>query len=521
MLSRLKKYKFIYKFSPLIISLLFTIPSLLGIHYVELSYQNTENELLQKETRFASFELAENFKRNITQKINILQILAQGHPEIFGKDKKFFDTTSKAIVQNIPTFFAVSWTNPEGRITWVYPEEPNKAALGKMVLLRDAERKYLIDSRDSHEPQISHIIDLYQGLKGIILYVPTYNNGQFNGWVVGVIDLQASFDKFFERRKLENFHASLKWKDHEKNVYNYGKSSSHAAEIKFESQILNQNIIVEVDLQRGEQLETRKDRLNRVFFLLYISIILIGIFLYYVIKSQLKVTELYGALKRDKTLINILSHDMATPLTIISENIKRLKEKLKDQSFAEVDRIIRSSDRQKDLLSRVRSFHATSMRKKRMELIPVLCVDLVQDAIALCEDQFKAKGITYKTIAPPKFMYCLADRMTAVHNVLGNVLSNAIKFSKGGSTITIRLFEEGNYVVIEIADQGTGIPKDILDHLFDESSITSTAGTQGEVGTGLGMLQIKAFMEFYKGDVKISTSEKGTTVQLFFRSTEI
>lgn len=521
MILFLRKYKFTNKFGPIIISLAFVIGVTLPLYYVQRSYQSTENNLLQRETRFASFELAENIKQSILKKINILQILAEGRAEIFGKNKANFDQISKIIVQNVPTFFAIGWVNSKGVIPWLYPFEPNKAAIGKNVIDRVEEKQYLIDSRDKREPQVGHIISLFQGPKGVILYVPSFYKNKFNGWLVGVIDIQATFDSFFERRNLNTLHASMKWKGHEDYIYNYGEPSSKVAEMEFESQVLNQTVIVQVNLQRGPLLETKNDRLNRIFLLLYTSIILIGIFLYSIIKSQLKMTDLYSVLKRDRTLINILSHDMATPLTIISENIKRLKQKLTGQNFAEIDRIIRSSDRQRDLLLSVRSFHATNMRKKRMELIPVLCRDLIHETLGLYEEHFIAKNIKYELILPPEYLYCLSDRMTAAHNVLGNVLSNAIKFSNTGTTVTIRIFKENDFIVIEVADQGIGIPKDILEHFFDETSIQSTLGTDGEMGTGLGMLQIKAFMEFYNGKVKIQTSEKGTTVQLFFRSTNI
>lgn len=512
--------KNIFKITAASIPAIFIVLSLIMTNYLQTSYRKTEADLIKKETEFVSFELAENLKRDIFDRVRILEMLAQARPDIFPANQRYFEKIVTVVDRNIPGFFAINWVNPDGVIQWVYPQEPNAAALNKNLLLRPELAPYLIQARDLKKPSISHVVNLYQGPKGLIIYVPIYDGKVFKGWYNGVISVNRLLDDFFEPRKLHNIAVSVKWAGHDDYIYRHGADFSGKAEIEFESNILNQKLIVAVDLKRGSVLDARQDRLSAAFTLIYISIALIAAFAFYIIRSQFTVLSLNHALSRDKTLLNILTHDLVTPLTLVTENIKRLKEKFKNEDYPEVDRIIRASEKQKDLLLRVRSFHAANLGKIRLDLVPVSAREIVDEGIALFEEKIKEKNIKL-SIDVPENIYCLTDRITAANNVMGNVISNSIKFSENNSTIRISAYRSKNHAIIAVQDQGVGISEDTLDRIFEEDEITSTKGTHGEAGTGLGMLQIKTFMNLYGGSIKITTSEKGTTVLLCFRLTNV
>lgn len=421
---------FIMKSSAIVLHLVFTTLAVIATLYIHKSYENTENELIKKETEFVSFELAENLRRNIAYRVKILEIVAKARPDIFPNNEPYFNKIIPVIIDNLPGFFAINWVSPEGIIKWVYPLKNNEPALGKNLLQRKELSGYLEQARDLKTPYISHVIDLYQGPKGLVLYIPIFDGDTFKGWYNGVISITNLLDRFFERRTLHNIAVTVQWKGYDNYVYKYGEESSGTAEIEFESDVLNQDLVVSVDLKRGSAIEGRRERIAKMFTVIYIFIGLISLFSLYVIRTQIVLMGLNQALRRDKTLLNILVHDMATPLTLISENIGRLKERLKGQNFPEVDRIIRSSDKQKDLLMRVRSFHASNMGKITLDLVPVSATELIEETIALYEEKIREKKIQIKVEKPAKEIYCLTDRITAVNNVLSNVLANAINSQK-------------------------------------------------------------------------------------------
>ena len=510
-----------HKYVISIIPTIFIISGLTFTYFLKHTFNRIEAEVIDRQSRFAANELSRNITQLITERAQILERISKIHPSIFPGDNKRFNEVAKIVLDSEADLYGINWIDPDGYIRWVSPQVRNEVARNKRVYDRLEIRQYMVTARDERKTQLSHIIDLYQGPKGIILYVPIFDNGVFRGWYNGVINVEETFTKFFQERGLNTLNFFISIKGH-KETYIFKKwiKDTIKKELTFDVPVLNQIFTVKVAFDKNSMTAQRGDQLLKVFIAIYVSIIVIAIFLFYLIRAQFKVTDLNRKLTRDRTLISILSHDMATPLTLVRENIKRLKEKLKD-SYPEVDRILKSSEKQMSLLTRVRSFHARNLGTIHIELYPVNVSEMIDEALSEFDENLKEKDIKCEVTHVNGEIYCLTDRLTAVDNVLGNVISNAIKFSNPGGTIYIKSYLKNQFVVIEVQYHGAGIKKDVLDHIFDEKHRSSRPGTRGETGTGLGMLQVKAFMEYYKGDVKIDTSDSGTRILLYFKKTRI
>jgi two-component system, sensor histidine kinase and response regulator len=99
---------------------------------------------------------------------------------------------------------------------------------------------------------------------------------------------------------------------------------------------------------------------------------------------------------------------------------------------------------------------------------------------------------------------------------LRNLTSNALKFTNEGGKVTIsaKPFEE-KFVQISVNDTGIGMDEATLDKIFRIDSKHSTKGTQGESGTGLGLLLCKEFAEKNDGSISVeSIPEVGTTFKV-------
>jgi len=100
-----------------------------------------------------------------------------------------------------------------------------------------------------------------------------------------------------------------------------------------------------------------------------------------------------------------------------------------------------------------------------------------------------------------------------LEQVLNNLISNAIKYSVPGTTITLSVFCTGSEVIFSVADQGQGIPKEEMDLLFKPFAKLSPKGTAGEKSTGLGLTIVKRIIIGHMGRIWVeSTQGKGTTV---------
>jgi PAS domain S-box-containing protein len=109
---------------------------------------------------------------------------------------------------------------------------------------------------------------------------------------------------------------------------------------------------------------------------------------------------------------------------------------------------------------------------------------------------------------------------TRVHQVVDNLLNNAIKFTRAGGTVAVRGRVEGDEWVVEVADSGVGIPAADLPRLFSAffrgSNVATGTGTHPALpGTGLGLVVSRAIVELHGGTISVASTEGvGTTVTL-------
>ncbi|RZK35204.1 MAG: ATP-binding protein, partial [Hymenobacter sp.] len=95
---------------------------------------------------------------------------------------------------------------------------------------------------------------------------------------------------------------------------------------------------------------------------------------------------------------------------------------------------------------------------------------------------------------------------------VNNLISNAIKFTRDGSSITLSLEERPEKVMIIVSDNGIGIPERFHAALFDKFSPAGRTGLNGEPSVGLGMSIIKTIVEWHEGRIWFESEEtKGTT----------
>jgi signal transduction histidine kinase len=104
----------------------------------------------------------------------------------------------------------------------------------------------------------------------------------------------------------------------------------------------------------------------------------------------------------------------------------------------------------------------------------------------------------------PFALHVTADE-DMLNTVLRNLLTNAIKFSNKGSIISVKAVANDNFVEICVADSGIGMDQKKIDNLFRLDAAHSTAGTENELGTGLGLILCKEFIEKNGGKIWVES----------------
>jgi signal transduction histidine kinase len=97
-------------------------------------------------------------------------------------------------------------------------------------------------------------------------------------------------------------------------------------------------------------------------------------------------------------------------------------------------------------------------------------------------------------------------------DVVSNLLSNAIKYTPGGRSVRLALRSESPWALLEVADEGIGIPADAVDHVFEEFYRAPNAKSIESGGTGLGLAIVKRIVSAHGGDIQVAgTGDNGTT----------
>lgn len=198
-----------------------------------------------------------------------------------------------------------------------------------------------------------------------------------------------------------------------------------------------------------------------------------------------------------------VSHEFRTPLTLIADPVSRLMKEgdLKAPQRHLLQIIKKNTDIMQRLVGEILDFR--KVQNGSMKLA-VERFDLAR-AVALWTDSFRpqaeAKDITLGCETPDS-LEIEADRLKT-ERIVYNLVSNAIKYNRGGGSVKVSVRREALAAVIAVADTGIGISHDTARHVFDRFF---TANASAEGGTGIGLALVKAFAELHGGSVTLSSN---------------
>jgi two-component system, sensor histidine kinase and response regulator len=136
--------------------------------------------------------------------------------------------------------------------------------------------------------------------------------------------------------------------------------------------------------------------------------------------------------------------------------------------------------------------------------------DFVARNVSLLTSNAKQKQVTLRSLVQQD-VPVYAD-LYMLDAIIRNLISNAIKFTSSGGTVTITTTIDAELVTISVADTGIGIPAEKLTKLFRIDAKYQRKGTNNEPGTGLGLILCKEFVEKQGGQIWVkSTVGQGTT----------
>jgi len=205
---------------------------------------------------------------------------------------------------------------------------------------------------------------------------------------------------------------------------------------------------------------------------------------------------------------DIMRHDLLNPVGIIRNlaEIVRDDERFKDSE--EVSMIWRNARKLEEMIMAAASYAKLESTEdigwKEMDLNAI-----IKDAADSLEPYFEQKRIKLEYL--PKGEY-VANTISIVEEVFVNLLSNAVKYSPENTKVTVNIEDMGKNWRVTVADQGSGIPDEYKEKIFDRFTRRKKEGVKG---SGIGLAIVKRISDLHKGAVGVLDNPEGGSIFYF------
>lgn len=232
-------------------------------------------------------------------------------------------------------------------------------------------------------------------------------------------------------------------------------------------------------------------------------------------RSRLETLE-----RRKSEMMTVITHEIRTPLSLISTSSAAIMSgQIPAESVQKMQGILQKGlDRLTKLVSELRNLSLLTTGAMSLESSTIDPVDLIRQEAAAISDSVTARSLKLIVDVPGKAPSVTADE-ALIRIVIRNLLSNAIRFTANGGTITIKLTSELGLVRIAITDTGIGIPESELPLIFEKFyevglAMHHSSGDFGfkSGGLGIGLSTAKAILAAHSSTISVTSTEgKGST----------
>lgn len=236
-----------------------------------------------------------------------------------------------------------------------------------------------------------------------------------------------------------------------------------------------------------------------------------------IIHAAEDVTELHRAYERlqhaDRLKTQFfanVSHELRTPLTLILGPVERLL--ARGELAAELDVVRRNAQMLLKLVNDLLDLSKLDAGMLRADLTAGDLAALVRLTCSQFETVAEQRGVRLVVETPERLVAEFdADKLT---RMLGNLISNALKFTPAGGRIRCTLSADDGQLLLEVADSGPGIPPEQREAVFERFRQVDGEATRRVGGTGLGLPIVREFAQLHGGEVSVQDAPEGGTLAL-------
>ena len=228
--------------------------------------------------------------------------------------------------------------------------------------------------------------------------------------------------------------------------------------------------------------------------------------------AQRGAAEAFHANELKNEFLAIMSHELKHPLNLINVNAQLLTTLPEAQGLPSVLRAARTIQRtvqgQARIIDDLLDMSRSNTGKLALNRVPLLLSEAIQSCMTWALAEARAKGLRLFIEGFDDPIVVDGDA-TRVEQIAWNLVSNAIKFSRSGSAITVRTLRDGEDALLEVVDGGRGISAAFLPHVFEMFKQADAPTTRGEGGLGIGLALVKNLAELHGGRVDVLSEGEG------------
>lgn len=513
---------------PILIASLASIIVLLIVIIVwykfEEQYKISNKEVIEKQAHLVKQEIT-NKVNSSAKALNRLAARWESHQRI---PQDEWNSNVTQLINDLDALTTVEWVDANYHVRRLIPFVGNEKLLGFNIDFEGEHREALRIAEESDIITITPPIRIVQGYDAFVTYIPLYINSHFDGFIVGIYNL----DDFTREAFPASFHDffNIRITDTGKNkVYD---SPDNSLEQEWSSSVIATLFNEEWEIilwPKKVFLEQRNSHFTVTIILLsgILLSLLIGFSIYTALissqRSRLlyrKTVNLQEARKEREQLIAklsnsneelesfayIASHDLKSPLRAINNISQWLEEDLDNINDTSKDHLKLLRSRIKRMENFLDDLLSYSRAGRNIENTEIISADtLANDVVQLLN---VPKG--FEIVSSHNLKDINIPRMP-LEQVFHNLISNALKHhNKEEDVITIEGRDIGEFYEFSISDGGAGIPEEFHKKIFD---MFKTLRPRDEVeGSGIGLALVKKILTNFGGDIRLKSEvNKGTT----------
>jgi signal transduction histidine kinase len=226
----------------------------------------------------------------------------------------------------------------------------------------------------------------------------------------------------------------------------------------------------------------------------------------YAIQEETKLLKQVDNLKQN--FISLMSHDLKTPVAKIAgiADILKIKFNNTDEQKELIDNVVNSTKELNNFinsildLTKIESQNLT-LRKESKDVNKI-----IEGIVEKLEFEANTKQMRIESDLSP--LYPIQIDTVLMNRVISNLIENAIKYAGKEKTVSVKTWDDSEWVYVEVKDDGVGVGADDLAHIFDKFYRVKNDSTHSIKGSGLGLYLVKYFIELHNG-VITATSQLG------------